>query len=446
MIQMTGVERRLQYARTLRSLAVFLLSPVLLAQGDAHYTTFATFKEVLEASGARYPTLTRVSDPESGGKPAYTGFFFYQCLQFDTSGRYALAMKVYFQNRLVESSDRADIGIIDLGNKHQWTKIGESTAWNWQQGARLQWRPGREEIIWNDRSDDGKHYVARVYDFRTGMKRTLPRPIYGLSPDGETALTHDFERMKHRGTDYVGLDDKYKDQPAPRETGIWKMNLNTGSAQLIMSLDKMASLAYPKGRPASGSLYFFREGWNPSGTRFVAFIKDPPNNLFEAYSMSAKGTDVRYLYYNPSHHSWLDDDHIIDFGQHTPPGGGPPQKGYFLFKDDGSGKAREELWAVDFDGHNSYVPNTGSSWIISDTYSLNGFQYLFLYHVPTKYFVPLAKLKSTAGEGIHRVDLHPRLSRDGKIVSVDATHEGLGRQMYVMNIGHIIDNPPTRKP
>jgi hypothetical protein len=162
--------------------------------------------------------------------------------------------------------------------------------------------------------------------------------------------------------------------------------------------------------------------------------------------MTANGTDVRYLYRNPSHHSWRDDDHIIDFGKHTPADDGPAQNGYFLFKDDGSGKARETLWAVDFDGHNSYVPNSENKWIISDTYNLNGFQYLFLYHVPTKRFVPLAKLKSTAGDGIHRVDLHPRLSRDGKIVSIDATHEGLGRQMYVMNISHIIDNPPKPTP
>jgi hypothetical protein len=208
-------------------LAVILLPLALHAQGTPSYTTYGAFREVLEANGARYPTLIRVSDTESGGKPAYTGFFFYQCLQFDPSGRYLLAMKVYFQNRLVQASDRADIGLVDLKNQFKWTKIGESTAWNWQQGARLQWRPGREEIVWNDRSDDGKHYVCRVHDFQTGKTRTLPRPIYDLSPDGATALTHDFERMKHRGTDYVGIEDKYKDQIAPGETGIWKMNLDT---------------------------------------------------------------------------------------------------------------------------------------------------------------------------------------------------------------------------
>ncbi len=37
--------------------------------------------------------------------------------------------------------------------------------------------------------------------------------------------------------------------------------------------------------------------------------------------MTPDGTDVRYLYYNPSHHSWQDDNHILDYGRHTPPGG-----------------------------------------------------------------------------------------------------------------------------
>jgi hypothetical protein len=201
---------------------------------------------------------------------------------------------------------------------------------------------------------------------------------------------------------------------------------------------------YPNGPPQSGCFYVFREGWNPSGTRFIAFVKDPDNNLFKGFSMTPDGADIRYLYNDPSHHSWQDDNYIMDHGKHVPPGGGAAIGGYFLFKDDGSGTAKQLLWATDYNGHNSYVPGPGGDWILSDTYSINGFQYLFLYHRPTKVFVPLAKLKSTAGEGIHCVDLHPRLSRNGKMVSIDATHEGLGRQMYIVEIGYIVDNPPKK--
>ena len=431
----------------LRGIVIFLtvLARTGQAQDDLPYTTYTSFNQVREGSHARYPAITRVSDPGASGHQAYTGFFFYQCLQFDTTGRYLLGMRIYFQYRSVQPDDRGDIGFIDLKGGYKWTKIGETTAWNWQQGARLQWRPGSDEIVWNDRSDDGKKYVCRVYNFHFGKRRTLPRPIYDLSPDGATALTHDFERMKHRGTDYVGIEDRYKNQYAPSKTGIWKMNMDTGNAELIMSLERMATIAYRNGSPSSGCLYFFREGWNPSGTRFIAFLKDPENGLFKAFSMTSDGRDVRYLYNEPSHHAWQDDSYILDFGNHTPPGGGSPQKGYFLFKDDGTGRAKDLLWATEFDGHDSYVPGPGGDWIISDTYSIDGFQYLFMYHRPTKLFVPLAKLRSTAGEGIHRVDLHPRFSRDGRIVSIDTTHEGLGRQMYVIGISHIVDNPPNRR-
>ena len=36
--------------------------------------------------------------------------FSYQCLQFDTTGRYLLGMKVYLENQVVKPSDRGDIG------------------------------------------------------------------------------------------------------------------------------------------------------------------------------------------------------------------------------------------------------------------------------------------------------------------------------------------------
>ena len=415
----------------LTSLAVVLMPVPLRAAENLPYTSYSSFAELMAAENAPYPKLIRVSDPGTPEQPNYTGFFFYQCQQFDPTGRYLLGMRVHVQNREVKPTDRGETGFIDLQDKYKWTPIGETTAWNWQQGARLQWRPRSDEILWNDRSDDGAHYVCRVYNFKTGARRTLLRPIYIPSPDGLVGLTHDFERMKHGGTPYVGIEDNYAAQFAPKETGIWSMDLNTGETRLLVSLEQMASIAFAERRPTSGCLYIFREGWNPSGTRFIAFLKDPRSKFDRAYSVSRDGTDIRVLYDRPSHHEWRDDAHVLD------------GRGYYLCRDDGGGNPIDRLFQSDQNGHVSYIPGPGGDWIISDTYATKGYQYLFLYHIPTKRFVPLAKLASTAPRNIFRVDLHPRFSRDGRMVSIDATHEGLGRQMYILDIGYILDHPPS---
>jgi hypothetical protein len=387
---------------------------------------------LVEGKNLEYAPVVRVSDPGTKERPAYTGFWFYDEQQFDVSGRYALGMKVYFQGRDVKPSDRGDIGYVDLRQGCKWTKIGETTAWNWQQGCRLQWRPNSDEILWNDRAEDGSHFVCRAYDFNTGARRTLPRPVYDVSADGAMALTHDFARMKHAGTMYVGIPDPYAELRAPAQSGIERMDMETGRVEFLISLERMAKIAFPKGYTGRTNLYFFREGWNPSGTRFIAFLRNMavPRHV-SGWSISADGRDVRYFFDNPSHHTWQDDATVLE-GRY-----------FALCRDDGSGNVARPLAEVKANVDPTILPDPYGDWILADTYVMDGVQHLFLFHRPSKLFVPLARLKSTAPHrGVHRVDLHARCSRTGRTVCIDATHEGLGRQMYVVDIGHILDNPP----
>jgi hypothetical protein len=385
----------------------------------------------VERENLQYAPVIRVSDPGTKERPVYTGFWFFDGLQFDETGRYALAMKVNFHGREVTPADRGEIGYFDLHDNNRWTTIGETTAWNWQQGCRLTWRGGSNEILWNDLADDGSHFVCRAYDFRTGARRTLPRAIYDVSRDGAFALTHNFERMRHgKSTNYVGISDRYEGQIAPAEIGIEKMDMNTGQVEFLISLQRMAKIAFPDGYKGKTNLYFFREGWNPSGTRFIAFLKNADRPvLTSGWSISADGQDVRYFYNIPSHHAWLDDDTMLEGRYFT------------IYKDDRSGKGQRvaDVGSVDFDP--TVLP--GGQWFLLDTYPLQGVQHVVLYHRPSKLFVTLAKLKNTAQVGTdYRVDIHARTTRDGRTVCIDATHEGLGRQMYLIPIGQILDNPP----
>ena len=79
------------------------------AQVAPEYSTCKSWPEVVGGEDLRYAPVIRVSDPGTKDRPAYTGYWFYDGLQFDESGRYALAMKVDFQSRDVTPADRGDM-------------------------------------------------------------------------------------------------------------------------------------------------------------------------------------------------------------------------------------------------------------------------------------------------------------------------------------------------
>lgn len=426
------------------------------------YSEYRSFSELLTAKNSHFFIPERISPVGTKKNPMYHGFFFYNCsqnelYQFDSTGRYLLALRIFVEGRKVQPHDKGEVGYFDLQKKNKWAKIGETTAWNWQQGTRLQWVPGSdEEIVWNDRSPDGSKLVSRVYNMKTKLTRKLPLPIYTISPNGETALTINFERIVHGGCKYVGINNPYQNQWAPSEIGIWKMDMKSGKVEMLMSVRQMAHVLYPDGLPSdtlNGTLYFFREGFNPSGNRFIAFVKDArqvepgrTSSRTEGFSMNLNGGDLKYFYREPSHHFWLNDTEIMDNGFHTDPELGELVRGYFRFVDDGTGQAKEKY----FDAPNGHITlHKNGEWILTDTYNIDGYIYLYMYHIPSKKLVPLSKLEYKLGgflfpynPGIFRVDLHPRFTPDGKKVCIDSSHEGFGRQIYLIDISEILNNPP----
>jgi len=83
-------------------------------------------------------------------------------------------------------------------------------------------------------------------------------------------------------------------------------------------------------------------------------------------------------------------------------------------------------------------------WLVADTYphGPQREQILYLQHAPTGGFVLLGRFPSTYG-GEWRCDLHPRVSRDGRLIIVDSPHGGDGRQQHVIDISPILSPAPS---
>jgi len=374
----------------------------------------------------------------------YHWFSYYDKLQFDPTCRYVLGMEVGFEHRSPTAEDAIAVGVIDLEEGDRWTELGTSHAWCWQQGCMLQWLPGSiREVIWNDR--EGDQYVCHVLDVETGRRRTLPHPIYTVSPDGRLAIGTDFRRINHMrpGYGYAGLPDPNEDVLAPEDTGIYVVDLETGQHRLLISIADVAHIPYPHADLSTAKHYFNHLLFSPDGQRFEFLHRwrSPGEEGRGTRMLTAAfdGSDIHIVddYGHTSHFIWRDPSHILAWAWQ------PAQEwGFYLFEDGSREVQAVGKGVMIRDGHCSYLP--GNEWILNDAYPDEGReQQLYLYHVATGRKVVLGRYRSPEPyTGEWRCDLHPRCSPDGRYVTIDSPHGGNGRQIYLLDIGDIVGRSP----
>lgn len=379
--------------------------------------------------------------------PKFHWFGYYDKLEFDPTDRYVLGMEVDFEHRSPRPDDVVKIGMVDLKDGDRWIELGQSTAWCWQQGCMLQWRPGsRTEVLWNDR-EDGR-YVCRVLDVQTRKLRTVPHAVYSVGPDGRWAVANDFRRVgdMRPGYGYNGIPDPLREELAPQESGIWHVDLDTGQSKLIISLEQIARTPPLPGDLSKAKHWFNHLLVNPDGTRFEFLHrwKLPGKAVISGtrmFTAAPDGSAIRFLNTDTSHFNWRDPRHLLAWARYDPQG-----VGFFLFEDaDGGTVEPLPKDAVPANGHISYMP--GGQWILADSYpDAEDRQHVVLYNVQRRERFNLGSFPLPR-EYNHkyiqepskecRCDLHPRFSRDGRSVVIDAPHAG-GRQLHLIDISTIV--------
>jgi len=374
--------------------------------------------------------------------PKFHWFGYYDKLQFDPSVRYVLGMETDFEHRSPRADDVIRVGMVDLEDGDRWIELGTSTAWCWQQGCMLQWRPGSQtEVLWNDRQGD--RYVCHVLDIATGEKRTIAHPIYSVSPCGKWAVSLDFRRVNDMrpGYGYAGFADPNGDLLAPEDSGLFRVDLETGEQRLLLSLAEIAEIPFEKYDLSGAKHYFNHLLVSPDGRRFEFLHRWRMEGLrsfgTRMLTAAADGSDVRVI--DPSgytsHFIWRDPDHILAWSRAESDG-----DAFYLFEDRQGGTIEVvDKAAMPRNGHCTYLP--GNGWILNDTYpeGKERKQNTYLYHVYTGRRVPLGHFHLPAEyTGEWRCDTHPRFSPDGKLVCIDSPHTGEGRQMHLIEIGGIV--------
>ena len=434
----------------------------------------------------RHCAFDLLSPDEPG---AHFWFGYYDKSPYSVDGGRVLCHRSRFADRFPAPGEPADVGFIDVATPGRpFVKVGETLAWNWQQGAMLQWF-GDDALLFNDRRprESGGGLVSRVVGLDGRERRCFPAALLAVAPDRSSALTLGVGRLTDQRFEYgyPGERDVNAGVAAPANDGVYRVDLDTGDVSLIVPLSelRLGSDAAWSGPEPTG--YVNHLMYNRSASRFCfvhRYERDDgitQTRLFTADA--ADGSGLRRLMTGMvSHYDWRDDETILAWagvrrllgsgssGRSSPKARlmtaarralkpvyyalGKPRflmnrivgDRYMLIDDvaDADREGRVAGWAsgrLICDGHCTY--NRGGSepnrWVVTDGYPDRGKQPLFVWDTLTDGGFEVGRFTSPARyDKETRVDLHPRWNRDATRICIDSAMDGT-RRMYEVDVSSI---------
>ena len=350
----------------------------------------------------------------------YHYFFGYYDLQpFDKENKKHLAHRVAFADHIPTIGEVAEVGYITIEDK-QFHKIAETNAWNFQQGALLQWFD-EESIIYNDFRDG--QYCAVIKSIVDGSERIIGMPLANLSSDRKWGLSINFSRVWdfRPGYGYCNLKDEFYAENTPENDGVFLVDIEKNTSKLILSYKQLAQL-FPEQPFCEMKLLVNHITFNPSASRFLFLLRNFPEEGKRWGTLLAtadrNGTNVRNLtnYEVTSHYHWKNDEEIIIYS-------GLPEWGVYFINDKTGKREKLDDDLINYDDiHCIYSPDR--TCFIGDGYPNTGSsRYIMLYDFESKKSRAIAKMYSQPVDNTDiRCDLHNRFNEQGTLVSFDSYH------------------------
>ena len=409
-----------------------------------------------------YETSSEASD--------WFGYYNYDTLNFSQTKM--LCNRSPVDGCAVEKGMEIELGYYDIPSG-EWHHIGVSDAYNWQQGAMLQWLPGEgneNKVIYNFSKDN--HFKARIYDIVTGEEKIIDYPIYCITPDGKKAITLNYERSYWcRAYHYQSVVNPEYDVRLAEDDGVFEVDLENNTVRRIVDIHDVMNAD-------SDECFSEAKHWlehimiSPDGSRFVFLHRF---SLGVGYAtriciVNIDGSELQVIgdwhKYDWSHFGWKGNNEFVIYTVESTKltktmvapmmAASKPKmtlksviisvikkvvpkrlkakahKRYYQHYVLKNGKFVLEgaynCSALRIDGHPSFTED--ERYMVTDSYPFeDGFRHLIIYDTETGKACVLAKLYAPFWGNPANCDLHPKLCKDNNYVVVDTAYTGKHRMI-----------------
>ena len=373
-----------------------------------------------------YVQAPKILTPDDG----YHYFFgYYDLPATDLEGRH-LCHRVPFMDRMQEADDVAELGYV---KEEAFTSFATTTAWNFQQGALLQFYSSKSDTVCYNFVQNGR-FCTVIHDLRSGEKQYTDRAAATISEDGRWGLGVNFGRIFafRPGYGYADFPDKNAEVNAPKDDGVFLIDMETGCSKLLVSYAQMAPIS---GFDPSKKILVNHINFSPDCNHYVMLVRDFPTPEKKGWSTSLMLGDrsgkLRTVLANTvvSHYRWVNARELVVYCSVN------GRKGVYCMDMESDVQAAYSIpymqTAQNQDIHCNLVPN--GKYVIGDGYPMDGYRYVVAYNRENGISKTLFGVATVVPPVIDiRCDLHVRFSADGRWITYDTT-ENARRQIAAIS-------------